>query len=102
MSYQSRTNARAGRCSEATCRAELLWAATPKGKRNPLDPRPTLEGNIRLELRPDRTLDLAHTLTALELEAARAAGEALYTSHFGTCPAREEFRRRGNKGKARR
>lgn len=91
--YQESRNPRAGECRAMTCRATLLWAETPKGKRIPLDPKPTLEGNIALELRPSRPLDLAVTLDKEHLEMARSNGDALYTSHFATCPARKAFRR---------
>jgi hypothetical protein len=69
------------------CRAPLFWATTPRGKNIPLDPQPTLDGNVEI------VEGEAVVLAGVHLDAARRAGAQLYTSHFATCPHASEFRR---------
>lgn len=78
-----------------SCNAPILWAITPKGRRMPLDPEPTPEGNLRLTPIPDRTPLVGKPLTGEDLEAAQASGEPLHTSHFATCPDARQHRHRG-------
>lgn len=94
MTYQAQANPRSGTCRAMTCRAPLLFAETAaNGRRIPLDPTPNPAGNVRLELRPHRPLDLAHTLNKADAAQARAAGVELYMPHHATCPARKAFKR---------
>lgn len=68
----------------ATCRscgASIVWAATAKGRRMPIDFAPVAGGNIDLDL--SVVPPLAHVLAKTELE--HLAGPA-YVSHFATCP----------------
>lgn len=79
-----------GRCR--SCRAAIRWVRMTSGKANPLDPRPIDTGNIAI--RPDGPDLTGYTLTGADLDEARADGEALYISHFVTCPSRDQHRRR--------
>lgn len=92
-SYQAQADPRAGRCKATACGAPLLFAETTKGNRIPLNVGPDQAGNVALELRPGRPLDLAHVLNQADANAARARGDALYMPHHATCPARKAFKR---------
>ena len=72
-----------------SCRAEIRWVKMESGKRNPLDPLPAAKGNIALEGDGSRGV----VLTGDELERARQEGEALFLSHFATCPFAGEHRK---------
>jgi hypothetical protein len=77
-----------------TCKAPLRWAHLVRsGRPHPLDAEPSKRGNVRL-VGDGR----AQLLTGPELIEARAAGAALFVSHFATCPDRADWRRgkRGN------
>lgn len=78
-----------GRCTSPACRAPVIWAETASGKRMPLDPTPSNDGNVVVFAAYDsdgapflRCNVLRHT----QLSGARAAGQTLRTSHFKTCP----------------
>lgn len=77
-----------------TCRAPVVWAVLPSGRRIPLDPEPDPAGRVRLEAIGPGTDRAAVVLNTGDAEDARAAGEALYTSHFATCPQADQHRRR--------
>lgn len=62
----------------------------PDPKSNPLDVSPSANGNLRLNFGSMRY----EVLTGEKLEEARANGEKLYLSHFVTCPARKQFRKK--------
>lgn len=81
-----------GRCS--ACRAPIVWATTVNGKAMPVDLEPAENGNVRLEAIPGSTGAIARVLAGATLEASRAAGEELRTSHHYTCPHGPAFRRR--------
>lgn len=73
-----------------SCGRQIRWMVTAvSGKRIPLDPAPAQDGNIRLD-----DEGVAHALNPLEAEAARSGGEALFASHFVTCPDADRWRRR--------
>lgn len=82
-----------GYCRARTCRKQILWAKTEKGKAIPLDPRPACDdGNVVLvgERRIARVFK--------DAKAARAyqflhGGDGPYISHFATCVARRKFRK---------
>jgi hypothetical protein len=57
------------------------------GKKNPLDPDPTPDGNILI------TGDEATVLKGEALGQARKDGLDLYLSHFATCPQRMSFKK---------
>lgn len=76
-----------------SCHAPMTWARTTARKNMPLDPEPTADGNVR-QVGWDGPLRLVVVIGGLELAAAHAAGEALYTSHFATCEYANEHRRK--------
>jgi hypothetical protein len=62
------------------------------GKANPLNPAPDRErGNVVIESH-GRT-EIGVVLVGDELEGARRRGEALYLSHFATCPEAAKHRK---------
>jgi len=65
-----------GRCS--ACKASVVWAETPAGKRIPLNPIPIMvaQGDIATD------------------EAAPVALREAYAIHFSTCAKRDPRRRR--------
>lgn len=72
-----------------TCGAPIVWAVLPSGRRMPVDRDPSPAGQIRLETDGEtdgETDRRAVVLNAADASAARHAGEALYLSHFATCP----------------
>ena len=71
-----------GFCS--TCGARMVWVVTDKGKRMPLDPEPTADGNVvRTGEQTVRYLTAGEAWTGLR-----------FTSHFATCPDAAKHRRR--------
>lgn len=66
-----------------SCAAEIIWAHTEKGKRIPLDAEPVEGGNIELR-------DGIATIYGQAIFGT----EALYVSHFATCPDAAEHRSR--------
>jgi len=58
------------------------------GKKAPVDFDPTLIGNIRIG---DK--DVAEVIPKYAVVTARDAGEALYISHFATCPGSASHRK---------
>lgn len=90
-----------GQCR--SCRAMLLWATmTTTGRKNPLNYEPDAEkGNVRL-----LGHGLAEALPMAEAERIRRGPtltdqdvpvEALYLSHFATCPKAERHRPHGGR-----
>lgn len=72
-----------------SCGAPMIWTVTEKGKRMPVDasPAPAARGfRIEGDLTPGGSLLARFT-------AAPQPGEALYQSHFATCPDAGRFRR---------
>ncbi|MCK9250043.1 MAG: hypothetical protein M0P31_13850 [Solirubrobacteraceae bacterium] len=68
-----------------SCGAPIRWGITQSGRRIPLDPDPTPDGNVRLH--PDGT---AEVLSAYGLTVN--AGP-LHLSHFATCAQADQHRR---------
>ncbi len=68
------------------CGADIFFAETEKGRRIPVDPKPTAAGNLVLMHEGGRTL-------ALSFSPASHAGRDRYISHFATCPHAGEHRR---------
>ena len=62
------------------CGATIEWYRTVKGKRMPVDPSPTTEGNVKVD--PDGSVEV---LGGFDLMLAHSAGELLHLSHFVTC-----------------
>lgn len=76
-----------------SCGSEVRWVVTLKGKRIPLDPLPDgVRGNVRRVGEGVSVEARAQVLPATEAEAARAAGEPLWLSHFATCPQADTHR----------
>lgn len=60
-----------------TCKAEIVWAVTPKGKNMPVDSTPVPDGGWMLREGDD---DKPHAVAADGSDMAR------YQSHFKSCP----------------
>lgn len=73
----------------STCERPLLWAWSEHGKRIPIDPEPTTDGNIVLRRIATGADSVAHVLGRDE-----ETDEERYTSHFATCPQADTHRRR--------
>lgn len=72
----------------------MMWARGSSGKANPLDPKPTPDGNVRIVgTEPDGTPKIEY-LSKANVAQARLRGEKLYTSHFATCPNRKQHRKK--------
>ena len=67
-----------------SCDAPMYWAMTNKGRRMPINPQPSPQGNVHLFKVHDMLK--AAILGAAQLALARERGQTLYTSHFATCP----------------
>jgi hypothetical protein len=75
------------------CEATMIWAISPAGARSPIDYAPSEQGNVLLLSPTGLGEVLAVVLSKDGLELARNRGLQLRTSHFVTCPNREEFKR---------
>lgn len=74
-----------------SCRAEILWALTPLGKRMPVDAQPSETGNVHLD--HAKSPPTARVLSTMDLDRL-PADTPRYTSHFATCPDHEWHRRK--------
>lgn len=63
----------------ASCGKQIIWCRTETGKRMPVDPTPTSDGN--LVLTTDGLLPTARSVGT----TSREPGQPLYQSHFATC-----------------
>lgn len=70
-----------------SCGAPILWAVTDKGRRIPLDPEPSDDGNQFVYR------DVDAKLRATAREPARIASTR-HVPHFATCPNARQHRRR--------
>jgi hypothetical protein len=74
----------------ASCRAPVLWATNvTSGRRNPIDPRPTEGGNVKLTVGPAA---LVYEVPPAG-ERHKLAG-TLHISHFVTCPNATSHRKK--------
>jgi hypothetical protein len=77
------------------CPARIIFAQqnpterNPYPSNNPLNAKPSPDGNLRL----DRQVMRYDVLTGAQAQAARDAGEELYLSHFADCEYRKHFRK---------
>lgn len=79
-----------GRCR--SCAAPIVWAITAaKGNRMPLDPEPVPDGNVWIIEHPEHGQPVIGV--ALQRSDIPADIET-YVSHFVTCSAAAEHRRR--------
>jgi hypothetical protein len=76
-----------------SCGEKVVWTVTEHRKKMPVDLTPRQDGKFYLFRKPDR-IEAVHTggqdpriLNSL------IRGQAVYTSHFATCPAAGEHRR---------
>ncbi len=75
------------------CGANIFWAKSKLNKGIPMNLEPTLDGNVLLEEHegePPR----AYVFSAGQARKAKVTGTKLYLSHFATCPAAAEFRKK--------
>ena len=84
-----------------SCGAYVVWAVTEKGKKMPVDYKPTLDGNIILIhkevceppiARYERKEEKAERMK-LDSKANLAACVA-FTSHFASCPHAKSWRKK--------
>lgn len=75
-----------------SCKAEIRWALTPKGRRIPLDPGEAPEGNLVLVEDP-RHIDPPTAYGVAEAEERGLKGQRVI-SHFATCAQAKQHRRR--------
>lgn len=73
-----------------SCKAEVRWVLTEGGKKMPLDPLPTPEGNVLVAMVGGE--EIATVLGPADRAAAQIAGTPLHISHFVTCPQAAEWR----------
>lgn len=73
------------------CAAPVMWVATTGGSRMPVDPLPTLAGNVLVTQDPRSHRRRAKVLTKAELDDDPWPR---YRSHFATCPREAEVARR--------
>lgn len=74
-----------------SCRAQIIWAETEKGRRMPLDAQPVMGGNIFLQRRPHQE-PLAIYKTAEE--RAQMQSSEFFVSHFVTCLQSQKWRKK--------
>lgn len=74
----------------SSCGAPVLWVVTEGGKRMPLDPDPSEAGNVV----PLRTRDGLRARVLSGSSPEPPAGTPRHVSHFVTCPAAAQYRRR--------
>jgi hypothetical protein len=75
-----------------SCKADILWATTVKGKSMPVDVEPRADGNVWLTV--DHHLLFAQVVTQAPLIAV-----PLRHSHMETCPNRAAWQpKRGRRG----
>lgn len=75
-----------------SCQAPIVWCSTARKKAMPVDAEPFTGDRFApglVTITEDETGPLALPATPFE----RAGGEALYTSHFATCPQADQHRR---------
>lgn len=82
------------RCRADTCRQPILWALTPSGRMQPLNPDPDPAGLVVVgSYRPDGVAIVARTLSPAEALTSPIPAGQRFTAHHATCPARANFRR---------
>lgn len=75
-------------CSAPECGAAIIWTVTEgKGKRMPVNAQPAPDGNLVISESPHGA-PISKVADLLDPDGPR------YLSHFVSCPAAGEFRRR--------
>jgi hypothetical protein len=64
-----------------SCRAEIIWVKTEKGKRMPVDAAQSHRGNFFLDT------------ATMTVYFGRGAAKTGYSSHFATCPQNAKWRK---------
>lgn len=80
-----------GQC--ASCGAPIVWCATTRGNRMPVDPEPVADGNLLVDGTLDvygRTHDRVLVLTSHDVPLG---DPPRYVSHFQSCPDAVGWRR---------
>jgi hypothetical protein len=72
-----------------SCKQPIIWAITANGKATPVDPQPSLKGNLLLTYDGNGGGYRASVATSVDPASPR------YVSHFATCPTARLHRRRG-------
>lgn len=75
-----------------SCGELITWAWTPRGRQMPVDAEPVDHGTVALSV-DTAGRQVATVVSRGQGTAARAAGVALHTSHFATCPYAGHHRR---------
>lgn len=73
----------------AGCKAEIVWATTPKGKSMPLDPEPNPDGNVEVIVDRYGRWHVVAVHSGPDL-----FGGVRHHAHWTTCPKRDDFRRK--------
>lgn len=84
---------RCGNDKRPGCGRLIIWTVNQaSGKRMPVDPNPTIGGNVVLTAGNDAP----HATVLTRDEAERRAAQRIraYVSHFATCPKAHDFRSR--------
>lgn len=76
-----------------SCKALMFWVITKNGKPMPVDAQPDPGGGLVLTLRYADGKPQLHAEPYVKTDAAHQGGRNRYTSHFATCPQRNEHRR---------
>lgn len=66
-----------------SCKADIVWTRTPKGKNMPIDSTPVPDGDWMLEEGEDGKPNAVH---ASNIHGALEGDMARYQSHFKSCP----------------
>jgi hypothetical protein len=79
-----------------SCKAEIVWAITERGKRMPVDKEPSTKGNIMLVWRTNDEPPLAVYLTTEQIAAFDGSLQRhrLHLSHFVTCKEAAQWRKK--------
>ena len=77
------------------CGKPILWVATEKGSRMPLDPEPVESGKVIIHMGPQMGQETAHTESRAEteqrLKAIEPAARVAFMPHHATCPKAADF-----------
>lgn len=77
------------------CKKPVRWVYTESGRRMPLDPIPTADGNI---VYWGEGTDRVRVLKKADEDDLFLSGLQRYKSHFATCPAADKLRKPRSKG----
>lgn len=75
-----------------SCRAQIVWTTTSKGKRNPVDPTPVADGNLMLTQEYDNRNATSYSSLVIGKGDVVKDEAARFVSHFVTCPNAPQHR----------